>query len=274
MSTEDLIRLEPYVRLGSFAAILALMMLAETLWPRRARVRPRLGRWRTNALLVAAGALTARLLAAAPAPLIAGAASVWASHNGVGVLNVLAAPSWVAVLASIAALDFLVWGQHWAFHRFALLWPLHRVHHGDRDVDASTALRFHPIEILLSALLKAGAAVALGAPLVAIVIFEILLNGCAIFNHANTALPPGIERVVRLFVVTPDLHRIHHSVRAEEHNSNYGFCLSVWDRLFRTLRRSAGSREAPLVLGLSDLQDERPERLSWSLTAPFDRRPR
>ncbi len=271
MSADELIGLEPYVRLGSFAAILAIMMLAEALWPRRARVRPRLSRWPTNALLVAAGTLTARLLAAAPAPLVAGAASVWAGNNGVGLFNALAAPPWVAVLASIAALDLLVWGQHWAFHRLAILWPLHRVHHGDRDVDASTALRFHPMEILLSALLKAGAAVALGAPLVAIIVFEILLNGCAIFNHANTSLPPGLERAVRLVLVTPDLHRIHHSVRAEEHNSNYGFCLSVWDRIFRTLRHPGGSREAPLVLGLSDLQDERPERLSWSLIAPFDR---
>ena len=271
MSADDLVRWEPYLRLGSFVSVLTLMTLAEAIWPRRVRVRPRSRGWPTNALLVAAGALAARLLAAAPAPLVAGAAAVWASHNGVGVFNVLAAPSWVAFLTCILALDLLVWAQHWAFHRYPLLWPLHRVHHSDRDVDASTALRFHPAEILLSALLKAGAALALGAPLAAIIVFEILLNGCAIFNHANTTLPSGIERAVRLLFVTPDLHRIHHSVCAEEHNSNYGFCLSVWDRLFRTLRRSAGSSGAPLVLGLSDLQDERPERLSWSLIAPFVR---
>lgn len=270
MSADELAQLEPYIRLGSFAAILTIMVLAEALWPRRARVRPRIRRWPTNLALVGAGSLIARLLGAAPAPLVAGAASVWASTHGIGIFNVLATPSLISILACIAALDLLVWVQHWAFHRVAWLWPLHRVHHGDRDVDASTALRFHPAEILLSALLKAAAAIFLGAPLVAVIVFEVLLNGCAIFNHANISLPRGAERAIRLVLVTPDLHRIHHSVRAEEHNSNYGFCLSIWDRLFRTLTRSAGSLEAPLILGLSDLQDKRPERLSWSLIAPFN----
>ncbi|MDX2275525.1 MAG: sterol desaturase family protein [Hyphomonadaceae bacterium] len=270
MSADELAQLEPYIRLGSFAATLTIMVLAEALWPRRARVRPRIRRWPTNLALVGAGSLIARLLGAAPAPLVAGAAAVWASTHGIGIFNVLAAPSLISILACIAALDLLVWVQHWAFHRVAWLWPLHRVHHGDRDVDASTALRFHPAEILLSALLKAAAAIFLGAPLVAVIVFEVLLNGCAIFNHANISLPRGAERAIRLVLVTPDLHRIHHSVRAEEHNSNYGFCLSIWDRLFRTLTRSAGSIEAPLILGLSDLQDKRPERLSWSLIAPFN----
>lgn len=274
MNVEDLARLEPYVRFGGFGSALAVMMLAETVWPQRARVRPRLSRWRTNALLVAAGTLAARALAMAPAPLAAGAAAIWASTNGVGLFNMVAIPPWAGVGVGMIALDLVVWAQHWAFHRFALLWAFHRVHHGDRDVDATTALRFHPIEILLSALLKAAAAIALGAPLAAVILFEVLLNACAIFNHANTSLPPFVERIGRCVLITPDLHRIHHSQRPDEHNSNYGFCLSSWDWLFGTLRRRADAGAAPDVLGLSDLQDSRPELLSWSLMSPFDWRRR
>lgn len=269
MIGSDILALEPVLRGGAFAGVLIVMVAAESLWPRRARVRPRARRWFANGALVAAGTLLARLLAAAPAPLSAVAAAVWADAAGFGLLHWLGFTGWPAIIAALLALDLIVWAQHWAFHHVPWLWRLHRVHHADRDLDATTALRFHPLEIALSVLIKAASVLALGAPVAAVILFEVLLNACATFNHANTSLPAPVERLVRRVLVTPDLHRIHHSTLRAEHDSNFGFCLSVWDRLSGLLRESAAGGDRAMTIGLADTQDSRPEQLSWSFLAPF-----
>lgn len=262
--------MQSLVRLGSFALALGGMAAAEALWPRRPRTVTRVGRWPTNMALVMMGTLAVRALSALSAPLTAAGAALWAGAHGVGLLNVMDVAAPIRFLVTILALDFLVWAQHRAFHAWPWAWRLHHVHHADRDIDASTALRFHPLEIAVSALIKSAAAVALGAPAAAVIVFEIVLNASAIFNHANTALPPRLERFVRLMIVTPDMHRIHHSVRSDEHNTNFGFFLSIWDRLFGTYSRAAsGPDGAPEDIGLVGLDDARPQRLVWSLLAPF-----
>lgn len=272
--TSDVLALEPILRGAAFAGVLATMIAAESLWPRRVRLRPRARRWVTNGALVAAGTLMARLIAAAPAPLSAVAAALWADAAGFGLFHWLGLSDWPAMILAMLALDFAIWAQHWAFHHVPWLWRLHRVHHADRDLDATTALRFHPLEIALSVFIKATTVFVLGAPVAAVIFFEVLLNACAIFNHANTSLPAPVERLVRLVLVTPDLHRIHHSTLRAEHDSNFGFCLSVWDRLFSLLRKDAIGGDRAMSIGLIDAQDTRPEQLSWSLLAPFKARGR
>lgn len=261
------------LRLGGFATALAVMIVAEALWPRRTRAAPRLSRWTTNMALVMAGTLAVRVLSALAAPLAASGAALWAAAHGVGLFNVIDTAPLLGFLTTVLALDVVVWAQHRAFHVWPWAWRLHYVHHADRDVDATTALRFHPLEIALSAVIKSAAVILLGAPAEAVLVFEIVLNASAIFNHANTALPSRLERIVRLVLVTPDMHRIHHSVRAEEHNANFGFFLSIWDRLFGTYcAAGSGPEGTPEAIGLLGLDDARPQRLGWSLLAPFKSR--
>lgn len=264
---------QSWLRLASFILALTVMTAAEAVWPRRPRQEARLKRWPTNMALVMMGALAVRLLSGLAAPLAATGAALWAQTRGVGLLNAIESPRLAGFFIAVLALDFVVWAQHRAFHAWPWAWRMHHVHHADRDIDASTALRFHPLEIALSALIKSFAVVLLGAPAAALLVFEILLNASAIFNHANTSLPPRWERFVRTVFVTPDMHRIHHSVRVEEHNTNFGFFLSIWDRLFRTYSQGAsGAGGAPQTIGLEGLQDARPQRLVWSLRAPFSPR--
>lgn len=265
--------LEPFLRVAAFLGILALMASAEAFWPKRPRLLARRVRWFTNLSLMGTGTLLARLMAAAPVPLAATAAAAFAEARGFGILHWLDLPIWLGLAATLLVLDFAVWVQHWAFHKSDTLWRLHKVHHADREIDATTALRFHPFEIGLSVLIKSGVVLLLGAPIAAIVLFEVLLNACATFNHANTSLPPRLERLVRLFIVTPDLHRIHHSVRREEQDSNFGFCLSLWDRVFGLLRPRSLDGDLAMTIGLAEHQDEQPARLSWSLAMPFQWRP-
>jgi sterol desaturase/sphingolipid hydroxylase (fatty acid hydroxylase superfamily) len=212
-------------------------------------------------------------MAVLPAPIAATAAAAFAEEHAFGLLHRLDWPSWIDGLATLLVLDLAVWVQHWAFHKSDTLWRLHKVHHADREIDATTALRFHPFEIGLSVLIKSVVVLLLGAPIAAVILFEVLLNACAMFNHANTSLPPGLERLVRLFIVTPDLHRIHHSVRREEQDSNFGFCLSLWDRVFGLLRPSSLDGDLAMTIGLAEHQDEQPARLIWSLALPFKWRP-
>lgn len=260
---------EPIVRAVAFLSMLAIMGIAERRWPVLPDIRPRMVRWRTNMTLAAFGTLSARTLGLLPVPIAAAAGAHWADLNGIGLFNVLNLPPWTAMIGAILFLDFAIWLQHWAFHKFGIFWRLHQIHHADRNIDVSTALRFHPIEIAISALLKSVAAIIIGAPIAAIIVFEILLNACAIFNHANTALPQSLERFVRPIIITPDLHRIHHSVLKEEHNSNYGFCLTIWDRLFGTLRQYRNAGSQPAQIGLPKILNKLPERLTWTLAAPF-----
>jgi sterol desaturase/sphingolipid hydroxylase (fatty acid hydroxylase superfamily) len=261
------------VRFAAFVGVLAVMVLLETLLPRRARVLPRLTRWTTNLLFVGFGAAAVRILAFAAStlavPLVAVAAAVAASRWGFGLFNWLDWPIWLEVLASVIILDFAIWFQHYAAHRIPMLWRVHRVHHSDRDLDVTTALRFHPIEIALSMLWKVLWVLALGAPALAVVLFEMILNGFAMFNHANVALPRWLDRVLRTVFVTPDMHRVHHSVHAAETNANFGFNLSIWDRLFKTYTAQPRDGHDAMTIGLPEYQTEQPANLSWTLKLPF-----
>ena len=261
---------EATIRLGVFLGLFLILALAETLLPRRVRVSSQPKRWATNWAIVILDTLTLRLLAIA-LPLLAVGAALDASARGWGLFNVLNWAGWLEVILAIVVLDFLIWAQHVITHRVPILWRLHRVHHADRDMDVTTAIRFHPIEIALSMLLKIGAVYVLGPAAIAVIIFEILLNGCAMFNHSNLALPKQVDAVLRLFLVTPDMHRVHHSDKRAEHDSNYGFSTSLWDRMFGTYIAQPGKGHDEMTIGLQ-WQDERPTKLTWSLALPFLRK--
>ena len=256
---------EAIIRMAVFAGVFAIMAGWETARPTRVLVVSKPARWLTNWGVFIIDVAVTRLLfpaAAVGAALDAGAA-------GWGLFNHLDWAGWVEVALVVILLDFAIWAQHLITHKIPLLWRLHRVHHADRDVDVTTALRFHPVEIALSMALKIGLVYALGAAALAVILFEVLLNGCAMFNHANIRLPHGVERWLRFLIVTPEMHRTHHSVVRGETDSNYGFNLSIWDRLFRTYTHRPAAGAEGLQLGLSPYQDERPTRLGWSLALPF-----
>jgi sterol desaturase/sphingolipid hydroxylase (fatty acid hydroxylase superfamily) len=203
-------------------------------------------------------------------PLLAIGAALEAGAQGWGLFNQTAWPLWLEGLLAILILDLCVWAQHLVTHKVPLFWRFHRVHHADRDMDVTTGFRFHPVEILASMGLKIGLVYALGPSALAVLVFEILLSGTALFNHANLALPGPLDRVLRLVLVTPDMHRVHHSIHREEHDSNYGFCLSVWDRIFCTHVPQPKAGHDAMTVGL-EWQDERPSRLAWALGLPFRR---
>lgn len=179
-------------------------------------------------------------------------------------------PGWLELVLAVLILDLAIWAQHLVTHKVPLFWRFHRVHHADRDMDVTTGFRFHPVEILASMGLKIGLVYALGPSALAVLVFEVLLSGTALFNHANLALPGWLDRVLRLVLVTPDMHRVHHSVHREEHDSNYGFCLSVWDRIFRTHVPQPKAGHDAMTVGL-EWQDDRPAKLGWALGLPFRR---
>ena len=258
---------EILLRLGLFLGILAVMAGWEALAAARPAALPKRGRWLTNGAVAALDMLVVRLLF----PAAAVGAAVDASAQGWGLFNLLPAPGWLAGIVALAVLDLAIWGQHVAFHRVPLLWRLHKVHHADRDVDVSTALRFHPLEAALSMLLKVAVVYALGAPAWSVLAFEALLNGCAMFNHSNVALPARWEARVRRILVTPEMHRIHHSVIRDEHDTNFGFSVSWWDRLSGLYSAEPRGGEAGLRLGLPEHQDAAPGRLMWTLALPFRR---
>ena len=258
---------ELLLRLAIFLGLFATFALIELWRPRRGRSQPRAHRWATNWAIAALDALTLRAMALA-LPLLAIGAAHDAAAQGWGLFNRTGWPAWIEVLLAVALLDLAIWAQHLLSHKIPLLWRLHRVHHADRDFDVTTAFRFHPAEIALSMLLKIGLVYLLGPSALAVLIFEILLNGTSMFNHADIALPRPLDRVLRRVIVTPDMHRVHHSVHRAEHDSNYGFALSVWDRLFGTYVPQPGAGHRGMAIGLG-WQDDRPNRLGWSLLLPF-----
>lgn len=258
---------ETLIRLACFLGLFLLFAGLERLAPRRPRSVPAAGRWVTNLAIVIIDFLTLRALAIALPALAVGAAAD-AARQGWGLFNATGGPVWLEVAAAILIFDFAIWGQHLIMHKVPLFWRFHRVHHSDRDVDVTTAVRFHPVEIAASMLVKIGLVYLIGPSVPAIVAFEVLLNGAALFNHANLRLPAHLDGLLRLVLVTPDMHRIHHSVRRHEHDSNFGFALSVWDRTFRTYRASPGAGQDGMVVGLQ-WQDDRPTQLGWSLKLPF-----
>lgn len=252
------------LRLGIFVGILLVFIGLEASFPARKRVMARWPRWRTNLSLSVLGSLVSILMA----PVVAVSVAALASAQGWGLFNSVPLDPWVEGLVAIILLDLAIWVQHVAFHHVPWLWRLHSVHHTDRDLDATSGVRFHPIEIGISLIWKAVVIIALGPSVIAVILFEIVLNAMAIYTHSNTALPKALDRVLRRLIVTPAMHRIHHSVDEPETNSNYGFNLSIWDRLFRTYRSEAA---APLTLGLSEHQNSTPARLWDSLRLPFRR---
>lgn len=256
---------EPLIRLGFFLGVLIVMASWEILLPRRKLAVGRLRRWPNNLGLVVVDSIVVRLLF----PTAAVGAALWAKGADVGVLNFLDLPAWAAFAVAVLVLDLLIYGQHVAFHKVPALWRLHRTHHTDLDFDVTTALRFHPIEIILSMIIKIAAVVALGAPALAVVAFEILLNASAMFNHGNVRLPAALDRLVRMVLVTPDMHRVHHSIYSEETDSNYGFALSWWDRLFRTYRPQPRDGHKGMTIGLHVFRTPGDTRLDRLLVQPF-----
>src|SRR5690606_4490173 len=255
---------EPAFRLAAFAGVLPLMVALETLFPRR-EAKGQAHRRATNLALGIIGAGVMRLAV----PLLATGVALAAERHGFGLFHWLGAPYALAFLLSLLALDLLVYGQHVLFHKSGLFWRIHRVHHADAHVDATTGIRFHPLEILVSMGIKMAAVAALGAPVVAVILFEVLLNAAAIFNHSNLRLGERTDRLLRRFIVTPDMHRVHHSVYSDEHHSNFGFSLSLWDRLFRTYRAAPRDGHIAMRIGLVDYAAPAPNGLFWSLVNPF-----
>ena len=243
------------LRIAAFLGVLGAMALWETLAPRRRLLAPRTRRWAANLGMVAIATLLVRIAL----PLGAVGLAAVARERGFGALNVVAVPSWLAFAVGVIALDLVIYFQHVLFHAVPGLWRLHMVHHSDLDFDTTTGVRFHPVEILLSMGLKLAAVAALGPPPLAVLTFEILLNGTSLFNHGNAALPRPLDRVLRLLVVTPEMHRVHHSIHRHETNSNFGFNLPWWDRLFGTYREEPEDGHLGMTIGLTAFRD--PARL-------------
>jgi sterol desaturase/sphingolipid hydroxylase (fatty acid hydroxylase superfamily) len=256
---------EPYIRLAAFGGVFAVMAIWEFIGPRRKQAIGRGWRWPSNLGVVAVNTLLVRILF----PITAVGLALVAQARGFGLFNVAALPAWVGVVASVVILDFAIYLQHVLFHAVPALWRLHRMHHADLEFDVSTGLRFHPIEILLSMVIKLTVVAALGAPALAVLIFEVLLNATSMFNHGNVRIPLALDRVLRWVVVTPDMHRVHHSILSRETNSNFGFNLPWWDRLFGTYRAQPAAGHDAMTIGIEQFRDPRDLGLDRMLLQPF-----
>ncbi|MEM6381551.1 MAG: sterol desaturase family protein [Pseudomonadota bacterium] len=256
---------EASVRLAAFVSIFAAMAVFEQLLPRRDRYPARARRWVTNWGMLIVDAIVLRIVF----PTAAVGVALWAETANFGLFNTFDVPLVFAAIICIVVLDFVVWLEHVASHHWQWLWRIHKVHHADVDLDVTSALRFHPLEIIISMVWKGAVVAILGAPAIAVLIFEIILNGMAMFNHSNVRVPNWLDKIIRQFVVTPDMHRIHHSIIERETNTNYGFNLSIWDRLFGVYTVEPEKGQAGLVIGLAEHQDPRPTGLLWSLLLPF-----
>jgi sterol desaturase/sphingolipid hydroxylase (fatty acid hydroxylase superfamily) len=245
--------------------IFALIALWELVAPRRSQAIGRPLRWPNNLGLVALDTLLVRLAF----PLAGVGMAFFAQSRGWGLFNVVALPAWLAVPAAVIILDLAIYGQHRAFHAVPMLWRLHRVHHADLEVDVTTGVRFHPVEILISMVLKLVAITAIGAAAVAVLAFEVLLNATSMFNHGNVQLAGPIDRVLRIFVVTPEMHRVHHSIERQETDSNFGFNLPWWDRLFGTYRAQPALGHDRMTLGIDRFRDRRELWLDRMLFQPL-----
>lgn len=260
---------EAVVRLGAFIAVFAAMASFE-LWSPRLERAELMGalkarRWITNLSMVLISSALLRVVF----PAAAVGAAVWAESSGYGLFPRAGFHPLVAGILSFVILDFAVWLEHVASHKIPLLWRIHRMHHADTGFDVTTGLRFHPLEILLSMVWKAAVVIALGAPVLSVLVFEIVLNGTSMFNHSNVRLPLPIDRVVRLFLVTPDMHRVHHSTDRRETDSNYGFNFPFWDRIFRTYEAQPRLGHDGMNIGLAQYRGDLPSRFFWALALPF-----
>ncbi|RST86899.1 sterol desaturase family protein [Aquibium carbonis] len=260
---------EAAIRLVAFLSIFAAMAAFELWSPRLERDEMRGAlksrRWLTNLTMVVLSSVLVRILF----PAAAVGTALWAEHQGYGLFRQAGMDPVLAGLLGFVILDLAVWLEHLASHKIPILWRIHRMHHADQGFDLTTALRFHPLEIVLSMLWKAAIVVALGLPVMAVLVFEIVLNGMAMFNHANARLPLGLDKVLRLFVVTPDMHRVHHSSIPSETDSNYGFNFPFWDRIFRTYNDQPRLGHDGMEIGLREFRDGSSANLVWSLVLPF-----
>jgi len=267
MSLEEFILSnEKPIRMGFFFGVLAIMALWEVAAPRRKLTVSKTLRWTNNIGLVFFNSFILRILFPAAAVGVA----ISAKDQGLGLFNVYAVSPYIAVVASVIIMDFVIYLQHVLVHAVPVLWRLHRVHHADPDYDVTTGARFHTIEIILSMLIKFATILLLGPPVIAVILFEIILNATAMFNHSNVGLPAGLDRALRWFLVTPDMHRVHHSVEDDEANSNFGFSLTWWDRIFGTYRDQPRGGHQGMTIGIHKYRDTKD--VSWltgMLTLPF-----
>ncbi len=257
--------LEIAVRLGCFVAVFAAMALWEWFAPRRHLTAGRRPRWPGNLGILAIDIIAVRLLV----PTAAVGVALIAAARGWGLFNLLGLPAWAAIPIGVVALDLVIYAQHVVFHHVPVLWRLHRMHHADLDIDVTTGVRFHPLEILLSLAIKMVAVLALGVPALAVLIFEVLLNATSMFNHSNVALPPRLDRLARWIVVTPQMHQVHHSAERAETDSNFGFNLPWWDGLFGTYRAKPSAGEQGMTIGLPIFRDVAELAIVRLLTQPF-----
>lgn len=248
------------------AALFTAIAIMEYLRPRHRGAMARNIRWRTHLGFFAANAITGQILAFL---VIVPIAADWAQRSGFGLIHWFDLPPLAAWLIAFILLDFAVWLQHVLMHHVPLFWRAHSVHHSDGRLDLTTALRFHPLEIILSTLYKSAWVALLGVPILVALAFELWLNGNALFNHSNIRLPRWVDRPLRLLIVTPDMHLVHHSTQRREQNSNFGFALTIWDRLFGVYLASASQDGAKQAVGLAETQDGGPEKFLWSMGQPF-----
>jgi sterol desaturase/sphingolipid hydroxylase (fatty acid hydroxylase superfamily) len=263
--TDLLLANEPLIRVAFFLGILVAMAIWEVAAPRRRREIPRLIRWSNNLGVVVIDTILVRLTF----PVVAVGLAVTAEAQGWGLFNIFDVPFWLAFLLSVLALDLAIYLQHIMFHAVPALWRLHRMHHADLEFDVSTGLRFHPVEILLSMGIKLAVVVCLGPPALAVLVFEVLLNATSMFNHSNVQMPPVVDRLLRRVVVTPDMHRVHHSIHPSETNSNFGFNLPWWDRLFGTFRAQPRDGHEQMTIGIDRFRTRRDLWIDRLLSQPF-----
>lgn len=256
---------ETGIRLVIFLGVFLLVGLAEHLWPRRTLTVPKGQRWFCNGVIVVIDSAVVRLAL----PIMPTGVGEIAGLNGWGIFNVLVLPLWIKMVIVILALDLVIYLQHRAFHRIPFFWRFHRMHHTDLDIDVSSGNRFHPLEILFSLIIKMGVVAVLGAPVIAVVIFEILLNATSMFNHGNLRIPVDIDRWLRLILVTPDMHRVHHSTIPRETDSNFSFNLSWWDRVLGTYRDQPREGHIGMTIGLKEFRDAGRLGIGYLLMLPF-----
>lgn len=260
---------EPTIRLASFGAIFLILALYEIWSPRLERDEFRGAlkskRWLTNLSILVLSSLALRIIF----PLAAVGTAIWANGRGLGIFPWLGVSPLAAGIISFFLLDFAIWLEHVASHKVPIFWRIHRMHHADTGFDVTTALRFHPLEIVLSMLWKALIVILLGVPPLAVLVFEIVLNGASMFNHANINLPQRLDRVLRQVIVTPDMHRVHHSIERHETDSNYGFNFAFWDRLFGTYNDQPERGHQGIEIGLAEWRDSKTANLLWALLLPF-----
>jgi sterol desaturase/sphingolipid hydroxylase (fatty acid hydroxylase superfamily) len=264
-ATTSFISPETLVRLGFFAAIFFVMALSEKIAPRRILLKSKTKRWISNLGMQIIDVAVLLLIF----PVLPVGVALIDAERGWGLLNYYHVSPVLADITGILVLDVTIYFQHVMFHLAPVLWRVHMVHHTDQDIDVTTGLRFHPVEIILSLLIKMAVVAAMGVPALAVLIFEVLLNGASMFNHGNVRIPLSFDRIIRMVLVTPDMHRVHHSVLVRETNSNYGFSFSFWDRLFGTYRAQPTDGHDKMKIGLNGYHDDRSLKLSALLTMPF-----